>query len=572
MEQSQLQLTLDIQKNNQQAILRVQQGDTARQIFVTFSDGDQPRYPITDDCTVCFRSVTPEGEPIFNECEKTGEGICHTLTVNTTAAAGEYPCEFVIFGADNRQITAPKFTLIVEKTVGTQTELTQTAEFTAFTRGLSRMETAIRQCLETTPVPGPQGEQGEDGYTPQKGIDYWTDEEKQEMVETVLSQLQAREELSIPLTTAGYIETSNSGNWHALKSSGGMYSDTVEIPTGYQYVKALVKANTYVYAVLFFDQNKNPLYNGSVVGDSRTEEYVVAIPSEAKYVAVSHWGSTTNYSACFLQQETTKDVFEGIEFSLFQQWGIVGDSLSVGHTADTNGNASSPHYDYSWGQYMARRMGNTCLHFGRSGVSAKSWMTTEKGYAQLIKPENLCQCYILALGANDTEFPLGSIADVDFDNMENNGDTEYGHYAKVIHAIRTTAPHAPVFLFTLPYPRNTDQKVQAINGMIRELAKDARFTNLYLVDLDAEYNEYFIEGKLGNCIGNTGWHLTPLGYLYASVVNQMALSKVMAEHGEDFQNVFQIPYGTPASQESLTETWVFELEDGSTVSKKVVVG
>jgi hypothetical protein len=249
-----------------------------------------------------------------------------------------------------------------------------------------------------------------------------------------------------------------------------------------------------------------------------------------------------------------------------------------------------------------------------------------------VQPEKLCQCYILALGANDTSMTLGSIADVNFSNMNNNADTEYGWYAKVINAIRTTAPQAPIFLFTLPYPRNTDVKIQAINNMIREFAANDNFSMVYLVDLDADYNDYFKEGKLGNCIGNTGWHLTALGYLYASIINEIAISKVMAENYADFQNVFEIPYGeaeesggtgititsvsessadggsnvvtfsdgntltvkngskgSPGSAYTLTatdkasiaasvkaslttETWTFELENGSTVTKKVVLG
>lgn len=464
----------------------------------------------------------------------------------------------------------------------------------------SSLTSAIEQALATAKASGEfDGKDGTNGKTPVKGTDYWTATDKAEMVEDVISQLPSDEGLPIAMDTAGYIETSSSGSWHTVHTSGGMYSDYVEIVSGYKYVKALVKANTYVFAVLFFNANKGALYNYSVVGDSRTTEYLVEIPSDAKYVIVSHWGGTTNYSAFFSNGDTLKKVtdleervttledemlntektnsdkiFDGVEFSLFKQWGIVGDSLSVGHTADTDGNASSPNYYYSWGQYLARSIGNTCLNFGRSGVSSQAWMTTEKGYPELIKPEKLCQAYILALGANDTSFTLGSISDIDFSNMNNNADTEYGHYAKVINAIRTTAPQAPIFLFTLPHPRNTETAVQNINGMIRTLAADSHFSNVYLVDLDANYNDYFKEGKLGSCIGNTGWHLTALGYLYASIVIEDAISKVMAEHAGDFQNVFEIPYGEEAAETvtTTTETWTFELEDGSTVTKAVVLG
>lgn len=423
------------------------------------------------------------------------------------------------------------------------------------------------------------GRKGSAGYTPVKGVDYWTDADKQE----ILDELKAEQTgmLEIPLTEPGYMAGGDSWYEFAAEQEGAMNSGYVEIPEGYTHIKAGVQMNQWGWVAIFSTANgsghiTDPTISRLGGATNAYAEYLVEIPAEANYVMVSTYMNAESCWAYFTnadneentEEETPTDILDGTEFALFKQWGIVGDSLSVGHTADSDGNASSPHLDYSWGQYLARRIGNTCLNFGRSGISAKAWMTDDKGYNLLIQPEQLCQCYILALGANDADMTLGSIADVDFSNMENNADTEYGWYAKVINAIRTTAPQAPIFLFTLPYPRNEVTEVQAINGMIRAFASNENFQMVYLVDLDAEYNDYFKEGKLGNCIGNTGWHLTALGYLYASVVNEVAISKVMAEHPGDFQNVFEIPYGTVPT----TETWVFTLEDGSTVSKDVMVG
>lgn len=196
------------------------------------------------------------------------------------------------------------------------------------------------------------------------------------------------------------------------------------------------------------------------------------------------------------------------------------------------------------GQYLARRLGNNCLNFGKSGISAKTWMSDSLCYTRLIQSENLCQAYIIALGANDTTMTLGSIDDVNFEDMSQNVDTEYGWYAKVINAVRTISQDAPIFLFTLPHPRNSDVNIQAINEMIRTFANDKEhFGKIFLVDLDADYNDYFKNGKLQSQIGNTGWHLTSLGYLYASHVNQKALSKVISDNYSDFQDVFMLPYG-----------------------------
>ena len=249
------------------------------------------------------------------------------------------------------------------------------------------------------------------------------------------------------------------------------------------------------------------------------------------------------------QNQFNNSILDRIEFSVFKQWGIVGDSLSVGYTRDSEGEQHPRNIEYSWGQHLARKMGNNCLHFGTAGIGAKEWMTNPQGYTLLQKPEQLCQCYILALGANEAETSdvvIGNINDIDFNNMTNNADTEYGWYARVINAIQTTAPQAPIFLLTLPYPRNTDDrwqglKAQEINNMIRELAANENFSKLYLVDLDANYDNWFNQGKIADSIGNTGNHFTVLGYAYISTIIEKAISQVMFENYLDFQDIFKIP-------------------------------
>ena len=38
-------------------------------------------------------------------------------------------------------------------------------------------------------IPSIKGERGEDGYTPQRGTDYWTDDDKTEIVNAVIAAL-----------------------------------------------------------------------------------------------------------------------------------------------------------------------------------------------------------------------------------------------------------------------------------------------------------------------------------------------------------------------------------------------
>lgn len=333
----------------------------------------------------------------------------------------------------------------------------------------------------------------------------------------------------------------------------------------FKYISAKCNGSEWSWVIAFFNADKLFLPDISIVGVTGKLTYEVEIPESAKYVRISHYNIKISHWAKFffsnenidanisdLQKRVTAieapdDVYNGCEFSIFKKWGLIGDSLSVGHTVSKDGKTTlGRNIYYSWGQYLARRIGNTCLNFGRSGVTSKLWMDTSETYCypRLINPDNLCQAYIIALGANDSEMTLGSITDVNFTDMSQNADTEYGCYAKVINAVRTVSANAPIFLFTLPYPRNSDNNIKAINEMIRTFANDKEhFGKIFLVDLDADYNKYFETGKLEAQIGNTGWHLTSLGYLYASKVNEIALSKVISDNYSDFQDVFLLPCG-----------------------------
>lgn len=47
----------------------------------------------------------------------------------------------------------------------------------------------FQQKYDSGQLTGPAGEPGEDGYTPKKGVDYYTDADKQEMVQSVIAAL-----------------------------------------------------------------------------------------------------------------------------------------------------------------------------------------------------------------------------------------------------------------------------------------------------------------------------------------------------------------------------------------------
>lgn len=385
-------------------------------------------------------------------------------------------------------------------------------------------------------------------------------------IDSNISKIQNKFEFDIEMNIHGILNANPSDSTYINYSDdeNARCSDYIDCQN-FKYISAKCNGSEWSWVIAFFDANKSFLPDISIIGVSGKLTYEVEIPESAKYVRISTYNPDISYFAKIMFSknnidadisdlqvrvnalESPDDIYDGCEFALFKKWGLIGDSLSVGHTVSKDGKTTlGRNIYYSWGQYLARRIGNTCLNFGRSGVTSKLWMDTSETYCypRLINPDNLCQAYIIALGANDSEMTLGSIADVNFTDMTQNADTEYGCYAKVINAVRNVSANVPIFLFTLPYPRNSDVKIKAINEMIRTFASDKEhFGKIFLVDLDADYNKYFETGKLEAQIGNTGWHLTSLGYLYASKVNEIALSKVISDNYSDFQDVFLLPCG-----------------------------
>ena len=235
------------------------------------------------------------------------------------------------------------------------------------------------------------------------------------------------------------------------------------------------------------------------------------------------------------------------------KFGVIGDSLSVGHmTNPINSEVNSRNLKFSWGQMLARKIGQICLDFGFSGATATTWFTntTYKCSEELSKPENLCQVYIIGLGANADEGGLGSFSDIDWDNQDNNAQTFYGQYARIIQLIRKVAPQAVIFCLTLPYPREDKSK----NNAIKQICADGHVSsNTFVVDL-MQYNNILQKYIVGDNEGEAPktynkyyyeWHFTAAGYAMCAELTQKAISKVMNDNANNnvILSIGQIPSG-----------------------------
>lgn len=162
-----------------------------------------------------------------------------------------------------------------------------------------------------------------------------------------------------------------------------------------------------------------------------------------------------------------------VSLGMFPKFGIVGDSYACGavivqNEDGTYSDRTNP--ELSWGQIMARKLGTKCTNFSRGGLSTRSWLTDSKGLPSLLasEPQDI---YYLMLGINDKEVygvdGIGSLEDIKEDYQQN-ADTFYGNYGKIISNIQAHAPNAKIVISTMTGITATNKE---FNDAIEEIAE-----------------------------------------------------------------------------------------------------
>lgn len=195
--------------------------------------------------------------------------------------------------------------------------------------------------------------------------------------------------------------------------------------------------------------------------------------------------------------------------SLFHTVGCIGDSLSSGECAYTKEDGTTGYkdlYEHSWGQYLARMTGNTYHNFSKGGLTTKTWLASS--YAtECFDSEHLCDAYFIGLGQNDknVSMTVGTTADIDLSDYNNNSDTYYGNYGKIIQKLKEHQPKAPIFCFVDPYPPSDAQEY---NVAVRNIV--SMFDNVYLIDLDTYAKDMYRSGLIRSQLRSG--HYSALGY------------------------------------------------------------
>ena len=227
--------------------------------------------------------------------------------------------------------------------------------------------------------------------------------------------------------------------------------------------------------------------------------------------------------------------------SIFRTVAFIGDSMSSGEfeTCDENGQHGwYDMYEYSWGQFIARKNGFKAYNFSGGGMTAQQYIESSAEDRGWWDKEKACQAYVIALGVNDLVSPkkieLGSVKDIDPTDYKNNKHTVAGYYAQIIARYKEISPDAKFFFVTFPEIHLDWHNEIARNhaAMLYDLAK--YYENCYVLDIyeygpkyDEKFNEHFF--LLG--------HMNPMGYIFTAKIIDSYIDYIIRHNPKDFENI-----------------------------------
>lgn len=240
--------------------------------------------------------------------------------------------------------------------------------------------------------------------------------------------------------------------------------------------------------------------------------------------------------------------------SVFRTIAFVGDSLSSGEFEIRNEEGKPKYYDmfeYSWGQYIARKNGLFAYNFSRGGMTAKEYVESfaeEKGYWD---KEKACQAYVIALGVNDVygrHMEIGKLSDI-----ENENPTFLYYYAKLVAKYKEISPDAKFFFVGIPDEDLPDrsEKAKKVNEVFYALAE--YFDNAYVIDL-YKYGPFYDE-KFRQHFYMYG-HMNPSGYILTAKLIDSYIDYIVRHNPEDFKDIGLVANETVKKKNTLDTTQI----------------
>lgn len=185
-------LSLNMQSSISQVSLSVKKGDTMRKLCITLTENGTV-YRIAEGCEAVLSAKKESGWILYNNCTIDYENniIVYEFTHGTAIMPGKMDCEIKLYDANKNLITSPQFSIIVNNSVHEDGEVEDSNEFTELTEMVSAAK-ALKEEVETKLEngefigekgdKGEKGEKGDRGPAPVKGVDYFTKDDRGEML------------------------------------------------------------------------------------------------------------------------------------------------------------------------------------------------------------------------------------------------------------------------------------------------------------------------------------------------------------------------------------------------------
>lgn len=225
--------------------------------------------------------------------------------------------------------------------------------------------------------------------------------------------------------------------------------------------------------------------------------------------------------------------------SVFRTMAFIGDSLSSGEfeTRDENGNPGFHDlFEYSWGQYIARKNGLKAYNFSRGGMTAKEYVESFAESNGMWDKEKACQAYVIALGVNDVfnrNMEIGSIEDINKNDYTQNNPTFAGYFAQIVSKYKEISPDAKFFFVTLPKDEKRDEaKLHMLVQLMYDMAE--YFDDSYVIDLYQYGPSYSIEFKEQFYLYG---HMTPSGYILTAKIIDSYIDYIVRHNPDDFKTI-----------------------------------
>lgn len=220
--------------------------------------------------------------------------------------------------------------------------------------------------------------------------------------------------------------------------------------------------------------------------------------------------------------------------SVFRHVGCIGDSLASGEAVykkDDGSTGGKDLYEYSWGQFLARMTGNTYYNWSKGGLRCDTFLASSFA-AECFDGNHKCEAYIIGLGQNENnrKYPIGTVADINLENYEENPATYYGNYGKIIQKIKEVQPKAKIFVLTDPL-KSTE--TAGYNAAVREIAE--MYENVYLVDLFTYGTALYSSGFLYQ--QKRGGHYNAVGYFICGMIIATYVDWIIKKNPAEFREI-----------------------------------